>query len=57
MIFFNSALRRLYVAIGDPGLLEVFDTGSLHRTERIETEAGAHTIAFDAMPTDRGNIQ
>jgi hypothetical protein len=47
-VFFNAARRRLYVAIGEPGVIEVFDTGSLRRVQAVPTEAGAHTIAFDA---------
>ncbi len=48
VIFFNAALRHLYVAIGDPGVIEVFDTQLLERIQTVPTEAGAHTIAFDA---------
>jgi DNA-binding beta-propeller fold protein YncE len=48
VVFFNSALSRLYVAIGDPGVIEVFDTAPLRRRETITTEAGAHTLSFDA---------
>jgi DNA-binding beta-propeller fold protein YncE len=48
VVFFNPALRRLYVAIGDPGVMEVFDTVPLRRHETIATEAGAHTLSFDA---------
>jgi len=48
VVFFNPALRRLYVAIGDPGIIEVFDTAPLLRHETIATEAGAHTLSFDA---------
>jgi DNA-binding beta-propeller fold protein YncE len=48
VIFFNATLRRLYVAIGDPGLIEVFDTDALRRRETVWTEKGAHTLAFDA---------
>jgi hypothetical protein len=48
VIFFNLLLRHLYVAIGDPGLVEVFDTERLKRIETIQTEPGAHTIGFDA---------
>jgi DNA-binding beta-propeller fold protein YncE len=47
VIFFNSSVRRLYVAIGDPGVLEVFDTDRMERLETVQTERGAHTIAFD----------
>ncbi len=48
VIFFNPALNHLYVAIGDPGVIEVFDTRALERVETITTERGAHTMAFDA---------
>jgi DNA-binding beta-propeller fold protein YncE len=48
VVFFNSTLRRLYVAIGDPGVIEVFDTEPLRRRETVTTEAGAHTLSFDA---------
>ncbi|MGH7857322.1 MAG: YncE family protein, partial [Candidatus Binatia bacterium] len=47
VIFFNPALRRLYVAIGAPGVIEVFDTERLRRSEAVSTEKGAHTLAFD----------
>ena len=48
VIFFNPSLKRLYVAIGDPGVIEVFETDSMRRIETVPTEAGAHTLAFDA---------
>lgn len=48
VVFFNPALRRVYVAIGDPGVIEVFDTSPLRRHETVATEAGAHTLSFDA---------
>ena len=48
MIFFNRALRHLYVAIGDPGVVDVFDTDEMMRLETIHTEPGAHTLGFDA---------
>jgi len=47
VVFFNPALRRLYVAIGAPGVIEVFDTESFRRREVVPTEKGAHTLAFD----------
>jgi hypothetical protein len=47
VIFFNRDLRHLYVAIGDPGLIEVFETDRMRRIETIRTEAGAHTLGFD----------
>lgn len=38
---------QLFVAIGDPGVVVVVDPGSLHVTGAVETERGAHTIAWD----------
>src|SRR5262249_61511704 len=48
VIFFNAALRHLYVTIGDPGVIEIFDTETMRRVESVTTERGAHTNAFDA---------
>src|SRR5262245_23206297 len=48
VIFFNAARRHLYVAIGDPGIVEVIDTDTLRPVESVATEAGCHTLAFDA---------
>jgi DNA-binding beta-propeller fold protein YncE len=47
VVFFNPALGRVYVAVGDPGVIDVFDTAPLRRRETVSTEAGAHTLAFD----------
>ena len=47
VIFFNRALGHLYVAIGDPGLIEVFDVQAPKRIQSVATEPGAHTIGFD----------
>jgi DNA-binding beta-propeller fold protein YncE len=48
VIFFNRVLRHLYVAIGDPGVVDVFDTDVMERIETVQTERGAHTLGFDA---------
>src|SRR5215216_6239523 len=48
VIFFNAALKHLYVAVGDPGVIDLFDTNSLKRIDTIPTEKGTHTIGFDA---------
>jgi DNA-binding beta-propeller fold protein YncE len=48
VIFFNRVLRHLYVAIGDPGVVDVFDTDLMERTETVRTERDAHTLGFDA---------
>ena len=48
VIFFNRVLKHLYVAVGDPGRVDVFDTDVLEPIERVQTERGAHTLGFDA---------
>lgn len=48
VVFFDPGLSRLYVAIGDPGVIDVFDTTPLCRHETVPTELGAHTLSFDA---------
>jgi len=48
VIFFNRQLRHLYIAIGEPGGVDVFDTDQLERIETIETEPDAHTLGYDA---------
>jgi len=47
VIFFNRERRHLYVAIGEPGVIEVFETDQMRLLESVRTEAGAHTIGFD----------
>ncbi len=47
VIFFNAHLNHLYVAIGDPGVIDIFDTKTMQKLATVETEKGAHTIAFD----------
>jgi DNA-binding beta-propeller fold protein YncE len=41
--------RRLYVAIGEPGLLCSFDSDRLVALETVETESGAHTAGWDPL--------
>jgi DNA-binding beta-propeller fold protein YncE len=53
VVFFNAAMNHLYVAIGDPGVIEVFDAAAMTRIEAVPTEQGAHTMAFDA---DRNKV-
>lgn len=48
VVFLHAVLRRLYVAIGEPGVIQVFDTAPLRPHETVPTEAGAHTLSFDA---------
>jgi DNA-binding beta-propeller fold protein YncE len=47
VVFVNVTLGRVYVAVGDPGVLEVFDTAPLRHRQTVPTGAGAHTLAFD----------
>jgi len=46
-IWFNPRRQRLYVGIGNPGLIDVVDTESATLVESIPTELGAKTSAFD----------
>jgi DNA-binding beta-propeller fold protein YncE len=47
VIFLDRARARCYVAVGDPGVVDVIDVGTMHRIETLPTEAGAHTTALD----------
>ena len=47
VIFYNDFLQHLYIAIGDPGMIDVFDTQTMTLLESINTERGAHTLAFE----------
>jgi len=44
---FDKELGRLYVAVGSPGTVSVFDTRRRLQLETITTENGAHTIGWD----------
>lgn len=46
VIFLNRALRQLYVAVGDPGDIEVFDIDTMKSLGRTPTGKGAHTTAL-----------
>jgi hypothetical protein len=45
----NAHFGRLYVAIGDPGVVDVIDIKAMRRSEvvPVPTEVGAHTLAID----------
>jgi DNA-binding beta-propeller fold protein YncE len=47
VIWLNADRRRLYCAIGKPGIIEVIDTQKTIVDENVNTEEGAHTLAFD----------
>jgi DNA-binding beta-propeller fold protein YncE len=46
-IWYNQRHERLYVAIEDPGVVDVINTQIMTLEEEIVTERGAHTTAFD----------
>ncbi len=47
VIFFSAARKHLYVAVGDPGVMDVFETDTLQRIETVTTAKGVHTLGFD----------
>jgi DNA-binding beta-propeller fold protein YncE len=53
VVWFNPRRQQLYVAVGDPGVIDVFDTTSMQTLGRYETEKGCHTTALDA---ERGRL-
>jgi DNA-binding beta-propeller fold protein YncE len=46
VVFFNRRRQQLYVAVGDPGVIDVFDTATMKSLGQIPTEKGAHTTAL-----------
>lgn len=46
-IWYNARHERLYVAIEQPGVVNVINTQVMALEEEIVTEPGAHTTAFD----------
>lgn len=47
VVMHDAGLRRLYIAVGDPGVICVADSDRLHLLETVPTEPGAHTLAID----------
>jgi len=47
VVMLDPAARRLYVAIGEPGVVCSFDSDRLAPLEEVPTEPGAHTIAWE----------
>jgi len=47
VVFLSQSLAHLYVAIGDPGLIDVIDIDTWRTIEVVSTGRGAHTIAHD----------
>ena len=46
VVFYNRQRQQLYVAVGDPGVIDVFDTSTMQSLGRVATEKGAHTTAL-----------
>jgi DNA-binding beta-propeller fold protein YncE len=46
VVLFHGVHKRLYVAVGDPGVIDVFDTTTMENLGRVATEKGAHTFAL-----------
>ncbi len=49
VIFLTAIRRHLYVAVGDPGVIDVFDADTLQLIETVATDKGAHTLGFDPV--------
>jgi len=47
VVWLNYRRKRLYVAIGAPGVLQVVDLDHPHIAEEVPTDAGTKTFAFD----------
>jgi DNA-binding beta-propeller fold protein YncE len=47
VIILDPTLHQLYVAVGNPGLIEVFDSRELEPIGTVVTEPGARTIGID----------
>jgi DNA-binding beta-propeller fold protein YncE len=46
VVWFNPKRRQLYVAVGDPGVVDVFDTATMQSRGSVAIEQGTHTTAF-----------
>ena len=49
VVMYDRDLHRVYVAVGSPGTVAVFDTQNRQELETIVTEEGAHTIGWDPV--------
>ena len=47
VVVLDATRQRLYVAIADPGVIDVLDANTLDHLQTIETERGAHSLALD----------
>jgi DNA-binding beta-propeller fold protein YncE len=46
VVFFNAIRQQLYVAVGEPGVIDVFSTATMEKLATMQTERGAHTTAL-----------
>jgi DNA-binding beta-propeller fold protein YncE len=46
VIWFSASRSQIYVAIGDPGVIDVLDTRTMKSLGTVNTERGAHTTAL-----------
>jgi DNA-binding beta-propeller fold protein YncE len=46
VVFYDRVRKRLYVAVGEPGTIDVFDTNTMGKLGSVATETGAHTFAL-----------
>jgi DNA-binding beta-propeller fold protein YncE len=53
VVMADERLSRIYVAVGDPGVVHSFDTQTLEPVETITTELGTHTIGWDPATAQR----
>ena len=49
VVMLDPELQRVYVAVGDPGVVCSFDSERLGLLETVETEQGAHTTGWDPV--------
>lgn len=56
VVFHNARLHHLYVAVGEPGVIDVFDTRTWANLESVPTESGAGTLAFNPAQDEVGAI-
>jgi hypothetical protein len=47
VLWFNPPKSLLYIAIGNPGVVQVLHTPSMVVVQEVQTERGAHTLTFD----------
>ncbi len=47
VVWHDHRAHRLYVTIGEPGCIDIFDTSTFEKLESARTQDGAHTSALD----------